>query len=45
MNLENQVADIRKRKHQAVKNRNAINVNVRLLIKKSEIILTLSQSQ
>ena len=45
MNLENQLADIRKRKHQAFISRNAINANDSLLIKKSEIILTLSQNQ
>ena len=45
MNLENQLADIRKRKHQAFISRNAINANDSLLIKKSEIILALSQNQ
>ena len=31
INLENQLADIRKRKHQAFVNRNAINVNDSLI--------------
>ena len=45
MNLENQLADICKRKHQAFISRNAINASDSLLIKKPEIILALSQSQ
>ena len=45
MNLENQLADIRKRKHQAFVSRNAVNANDSFIIKKSEIILALYQSQ
>ena len=45
MNLENQLADIRKRKHQAFVSRNAVNANDSFIIKKSEIILAVYQSQ
>ena len=45
MNLENQLADIRKRKHQAFVSRNAVDANDSFIIKKSEIILAVYQSQ
>ena len=44
INLENQLADIRKRKYQAFLNHDAINVNDSLINLKAEIILTLSQN-
>ena len=45
INLENQLADIRKRKHQAFIKRNAINFNDSFINLKVKIVLTLSQSE